>query len=873
MPLSKYIIARLTEAVGPQNATTDPLDLLAYEYDAALERSQPDIVLFPTTTQAVVDVLSFCYGKGIPVTPRGSGTCLSGGPVPLLGGVALVLSRMDKLLEADLPNQRVVVQPGHLNFDLVEALAKHGHLYAPDPASQRVCTMGGNVAENSGGPHCLKYGVTTNHITGLQVVLPNGDLVRMGGKAIEAPGYDLRGVIIGSEGTLGVVTEITCRIMPLPEAIVTMLAIFDSIIKAAEAVSDIIAAGMIPATLEMMDRAIIRAVEEAVHAGYPLDAEAVLIIELDGMAAGLDAQVRQVTDICTANGALRFEVAEDEAHRELLWRGRKGAFGAVARIAPNKITTDIAVPRTELPRVLAEVIEIGKRHGLDVGNVFHAGDGNLHPQLLFDDRNADEVRRVLAADKEIAQLAVEVGGVLTGEHGIGCQKTHAMAMACAPQDLAAMRALKRIFDPQGTLNPDKVLPPPQEAELSLSPISTAVRLPDAPGAVPVASYEDAASLLAEATRLRRPVIPVGGRTKVGDVMGAVALESRPLNRIVDYDWQNLTVTAQAGMTVTELQAVLAEHRQFAPLTAPFAREATVGGIIAANSNGPLRYGYGELRDVLLGVRFATCAGQVVNSGSKTVKNVCGYDVKRLLVGSFGSLGMILEATFRTLPLPAAEETLIVRVPDFETAYRIGYQVRTSHFLPSAVEAVNAAHWNLAAGGLSQPEETDGAWRVLLSLRGAAADVEEMRAGLAAIAERNGGETLGVPDAAQSARLWEDVAEPSRLIPAPFHALKAVVPPGEVSAFVRLAHATAPAVRVSLGAGAVHLMLAATEDTPAAREWAARLAEEASRLGGWLGADAPAGMARAIAPQHEPDRLSAAIKAEFDPAGVLPEMPS
>jgi len=863
MPLTKHIIAQLTEAVGPQNATADPLDLLAYEYDAALERSQPDIVLFPTTTQAVIDVLTFCYAEGIPVTPRGSGTCLSGGPVPLRGGVALVLSRMDKLLEVDLPNQRVVVQPGLLNFDLVEALAKHRHLYAPDPSSQRVCTMGGNVAENSGGPHCLKYGVTTNHITGLQVVLPNGELVRMGGKAIEAPGYDLRGVVIGSEGTLGVVTEITCRIMPLPEAVVTMLAIFDSIIKAAEAVSDIIAAGMIPATLEMMDRAIIRAVEEAVHAGYPLDAEAVLIIELDGMAAGLDAQVRQVTDICTANGALRFEVAQDEAHRELLWRGRKGAFGAVARIAPNKITTDIAVPRTELPRVLAEVIEIGKRHGLDVGNVFHAGDGNLHPQLLFDDRNEDEVRRVLAADKEIAKLAVEVGGVLTGEHGIGSQKAYAMAMACAPQDLAAMRALKRIFDPQSTLNPDKVLAAPQDSELSLSPISTAAQLPEAASAVSVASYEDAASLLAEATRLRRPVVPVGGRTKVGDVTDAVALEARALNRIVDYDWQNLTITAQAGTTVAELQAVLAEHGQFAPLTAPFPRQATIGGIIAANSNGPLRYGYGELRDVLLGVRFATCAGQVVTSGSKTVKNVCGYDVRRLLVGSFGSLGMILEATFRTLPLPAAEETLIVRVRNFDAAYRMGFEVRTSHFLPSTLEAVNAAHWNLMAHRAAQPEETEGAWRVLLSLRGAAADVAEMRVGLAAIGEGHRGECLGI----QSTSLWEDVAEPSRLISQPFLALKAVVPPGEVGAFVRLADATAPAIRVSLGAGAVHLTLAAAEDAHAAQ-----LAREAERLGGWLGPDAPAGRAREIVPPREPDRISAAIKAEFDPAGVLPPMP-
>ena len=871
MPLSKYLVARLTEAVGRGNVTTEPLDLLAYEYDGALERSRPDIVVFPTTTQAVSDVLSFCHEKEVPVTPRGSGTCLSGGPVPLRGGVSLALSRMDRLLEVDLPSQRVVVQPGHLNFDLIEALAKHRHFYAPDPASQRVCTMGGNVAENSGGPHCLKYGVTTNHVTGLQVVLPDGDVMELGGKVLEADGYDLRGVVIGSEGTLGVVTEITCRIMPLPEAVVTMLAIYDSIIKAAEAVSGIIAAGMVPATLEMMDRQIIQAVEAAVHAGYPLDAEAVLIIELDGMAAGLPDQVRQVQEICAAKGALRFEVAEDEAHRDRIWRGRKGAFGAVARIAPNKITTDIVVPRTELPRVLAEVIEIGKRHGLDVGNVFHAGDGNLHPQLLFDDRNPDEVARVLAADKEIAKLAVEVGGVLTGEHGIGCQKAYAMPMACAPQDLAAMRALKTIFDPLGTLNPGKVLPPPNEAELGLAPGVREQALPSDPGAtVQVTSYEDAAAVLAEATKTARAVVPVGGRTKLDGIGSALAIESRLLRSIIDYDWQNLTVTAQAGITVSELQAVLGPHGQFAPLTAPFATEATIGGVLAANSNGPLRHGYGELRDVLLGVRFATCAGQVVNSGSKTVKNVCGYDVKRLLVGSRGSLGMIVEATFRTLPLPEAEEALLVRAPDFQAVAALSLAVRTSHLLPSALEAVNARLWNRVAPRVQQAGEGEGHWRLIFALRGCAADVRAMREGLRDLAGRHGAEVLSTFDSAQAPFLWRDVGEASRLIGAPFYGLKAVAPPAAVGAVVAAASREPSALlRVSLGSGSVHVATPVDPDHKAARTWADAVRAATREVGGWLGLDAPAGEARALLPVSRPDRLSAAIKDHFDPAGVLP----
>lgn len=868
MTLSRRAVARLTEAVGSANATTDPLDLMAYEYDAALERGRPDIVLFPTDTRSVQEVLRFCYQEGIPVTPRGSGTSLSGGPVPLRGGVVLVFSRMDRLLEVDLPNQRVVVQPGHLNFDLVETLARHGHFYAPDPASQRVCTMGGNVAENAGGPHCLKYGVTTNHVTGLKVVLADGELMEMGGKCVEANGYDLRSVIIGSEGTLGVVTEITCRILPLPEAVVTMLAIFDSIIRAAQAVSDIIAAGMIPATLEMMDRLVIRAVEQAVHAGYPLDAEAVLIIELDGMAAGLDYQVQQVTEICRANGALRFEAARDEAHRELLWRGRKGAFGAVARIAPNKITTDIAVPRTELPRVLAEVIEIGKRHGLEIGNVFHAGDGNLHPQLLFDDRNEDEVRRVLAADREIAALAVRVGGVLTGEHGIGCQKAYAMPMAYASQDLAAMRAIKRIFDPRGMLNPGKVLP--DNAGESIVTVRSEVQLPDSPRSlITVRSYQEAASLLADATACGRPVALVGGGTKVGELGDAVRLCSRGLTGIVDYDWRNLTVTAKAGMTVAELQAILSEHGQFAPITAPFETYATLGGVIAANSNGPLRYGYGELRDVLLGVKFATCWGQVVSSGSKTVKNVCGYDLKRLLVGSFGSLGMIVEATFRTLPKPQAEETLLVRAPNIGCIARLAFEIRTSPLQPGTLEAVNDVHWNLLPEHIRREQEVEGAWRLLLWLRGCQADVCDMRHRLTQMAQRRGADVVRVFDRDECSELWRNVAEPSRLIGDRFCALKAVTPPGEVvSVLQALGHNVRAAIRASMGNGVVHFVSADTLEQGALREWAITLDESSRRVGGWLSADPPAGAARELLPSRKADRISEAIRKEFDPTGVI-----
>lgn len=878
MALSKYVVARLGDAVGRQNVVTDPLELRAYEYDGALERGEPEVVVFPTTTAEVSDVLQFCSSKGIPVTPRGSGTSLSGGPVPLKGGVLLEFARMDKLLEVDLDNQRAVCQPGYLNFDFMEDVAGIDHFYAPDPSSQKVCTMGGNVAENSGGPHCLKYGVTTNHVTGLTVVLASGEVIDLGSKAIEDAGYDLRGLVIGSEGTLGVVTEITCRILPNPESVVTMLAIFESLIAAGEAVSGIIASGMIPATLEMMDRPIIRAVEQAVHAGYPLDAEAVLIIELDGMAAGMDEQVRQVTEVCREKGAIRFQVAQNEEERELLWAGRKGAFGAVASIAPNKMVTDIAVPRTELPKVLAEVMEIGRRHGLDVGNVFHAGDGNLHPQLLFDDRDEDQVRRVMAADKEIAKLALKAGGVLTGEHGIGSQKAYAMPLMYAPQDLAAMRAIKRLFDPQSILNPGKVLPDPADAETHLTAPQLARELPPGSGAVfAVESYEEAAAALAEATREGRPVVPVGGRTKVGGLGGSLALESLRLDAVVDYDWENLTVTVQAGMRVADVQQALAEHRQFVPVTAPFADEATIGGIIAANSNGPLRYGLGEVRDVLLGVKFAACNGQVITSGSKTVKNVAGYDMKKLLVGSFGSLGVLLEATFRTLPLPAAEEALLLRTGTLEAALGIARVVRLSHLLPSGIEAVNHEHWNLVAGHLGlDPEDGDG-WRMVFSLRGHEGDIEEMRVAIGQSAADHGAEVAPPLREEQASQLLRAIAEPSQLLDSPFCALKLVAPPGQLLKPLQAAekHAAGlgltPMIRASAGSGVARILIH-TSHQAELQTYASALSERARASDGWLTADAPAGRDDEVLPRRQADLLSAAIKQEFDPAGILPPAP-
>lgn len=456
--IEETVLNRLREIVGEAHVLTDPADIYLYTYDASLHAGKPDVVVFPDNTAQVSEVVALAHAESIPVTARGGGTNLSGGSVPTRGGIVLVLSRMTHILEIDVPNQRAVVEAGLYNLSLQEALLPYGYLFAPDPASQKVATMGGTVGENAGGPHCLKYGVTTNHVLGLEVVLPDGKVAQMGGKAVDTPGYDLVGLLVGSEGTLGIVTTITVRILPVPETIKTMLVVFDDLESAGQTVSDIISAGIIPATLEMMDNLIIRAVEAAHSAGYPVDAEAVLIIELDGLADDMDKQVHEITAICKRNGAGDVRVARDAAERDALWAGRRGAFGAVGRIKPSYLVNDGTVPRTALPGVLRQIKEIGERYQLPVGNVFHAGDGNLHPLVLFDPAEEGIKEQVEKAGEEIMRVCVEAGGTITGEHGVGLEKIHGMSMIASDDVMDAMRLVKDAFDPWGLTNPDKILP-------------------------------------------------------------------------------------------------------------------------------------------------------------------------------------------------------------------------------------------------------------------------------------------------------------------------------------------------------------------------------------------------------------------------------
>ena len=459
--LSDRVLRALRTIAGDDAVIARPTELRVYECDGyTLEKSAPEVVVLPRSTEQVAAVVALLHREGIAFVPRGAGTGLSGGCLPVNAPVMIGTSRMTRIVEIDLANRRAVVEAGVVNLSVTNAVKQHGLLYAPDPSSQMACTIGGNVAENSGGPHTLKYGVTTNHVLGVELVLPNGDVVELGGAVEDIPGYDLTGLVVGAEGTFGIVTKATLRLVRQPEAWKTLLGIFESVDDATASVSGIIGAGIIPAALEMMDQLIVGAVEAAFHFGFPTDAGAVLIIELDGLAAGLDRQAQRVAEICRANRAREVQVAKDEAERAALWKSRKRAFGAVGRLAPNYCTQDGVVPRTKVPDILRRITDIAQRYQLRIGNVFHAGDGNIHPIILFDERDADQVRRVLDAGREILEACVALGGSVTGEHGIGVEKIAQMPLLFTPEDLLVMSQLRRVFDPELRCNPGKIFPTP-----------------------------------------------------------------------------------------------------------------------------------------------------------------------------------------------------------------------------------------------------------------------------------------------------------------------------------------------------------------------------------------------------------------------------
>ncbi|MGQ9490511.1 MAG: FAD-binding oxidoreductase [Anaerolineae bacterium] len=726
------------QAMLPQGAIlTHPVELIPYEVDGSLGQGAAEGVVLARSTEEVAKIVRWAAERKIPVIARGAGTGLSGGAVAPHGGIILSLARMKQILELDEAGRSVVVQPGVVHQTLDEFVKTKGLYYPPDPASGRACTIGGNLAENAGGPHCFKYGVTTNYVNGLRVVLADGRIIHTGGRAFDYPEYDLTGLLVGSEGTLGIVTEAELRLMRNIPGIKTLMAIFNSVEEAGEAVSAVIARGLIPATLEMMDRNMIGIVENYAHAGLPTDAEALLIIEADGYPQSLEPQMAEIVQVMQERRARELRLAQNAQERDRIWFARKSAFGAIAQISPAYLIVDGTVPRSKLALALAEINKICARHNLRVGYVFHAGDGNLHPLILFDPRDPDMVRRVHAAGDEVMALCVQIGGTITGEHGVGSEKRQYMRLMFNDDELRAMREIKAIFDPQDILNPGKILPNQRMGESANGRMGESAnqrmgesanqRMGEAANGrsgewasggsrstqYAVHSTQDAVAAVRDWLAAGQRIRVRGGGTKSRWLPPAdVTLATGPLTGIQAYALNDLYVTVAAGTRLADLQAELARDGVFVPLASPWA-ESTVGGIVATNFNAPLRTRYGALRDLVLAMTVVLPDGRVIRAGKPVVKNVAGYDLVKLFIGSHGTLGLISDVTLKIWPLPRARRTVVVPLPTLVAGLNLATQLLRVCLVSSAL---------LLCRGCDLPG-LDAPYGLVYTAEGVAEDVE------------------------------------------------------------------------------------------------------------------------------------------------------
>jgi len=440
-------VKELVRLLGPRGVLREAQDLTLYEYDGGVDKHKPDVVVFPRCTDAVVEIVRIANRYDVPFVGRGAGTGLSGGAIPRAGGITVAFARMNRILEIDLENERAIVEPGVVNLDITLAVQGNKYFYAPDPSSQRACTIGGNVSENAGGPHTLAYGVTTNHVLGVQAVLPDASVIETGGKELDLPGYDLTGLLTGSEGTMALITKVIVRLMRQPETVKTALAIYDSTDDAGDTVAEITARAIIPTAVEMLDGVMLRMVEEATHAGYPMDAQAVLLIEVEGLTEMVEYQMEQIRQACFACRAREFRIAKTAEERDLLWKGRKNAFGAVGRVSPFYYVQDGVVPRTRIADTLRHIGEVSKKYGLSISNIFHAGDGNMHPIILFDARKPGDLEKAQKAGDDILSYCIHAGGSITGEHGVGMEKMNLMSEQFSEETLETIGRLKSLFDP------------------------------------------------------------------------------------------------------------------------------------------------------------------------------------------------------------------------------------------------------------------------------------------------------------------------------------------------------------------------------------------------------------------------------------------
>ncbi|MFA6584026.1 MAG: FAD-linked oxidase C-terminal domain-containing protein [Elusimicrobiaceae bacterium] len=631
---------RLIAIVGRENVAWDDVSLALYSYDSSIGRAKPEGVVRITDAAQIAPVVKVLCEAEIPFVPRAAATSLSGGCVPLKGGVVLNLVQLNRIIEIDTARRYAVVEPGVVNLHLQDKLAETGFFYAPDPASNKVCTIGGNVGTNAGGPRCLKYGVTVNHVLAVDVVTPEGDTVHF---SVDDEGPDFTALITGAEGTLGVVSKLWLNITEKQPSVQTVLAAFNSIEGAISAVSAMIAGGVLPCAMEAMDRLTVSAVEAFVHAGYPLDAEAVLVIEMDGTAQETRHELEKAEEICRKFDLLHWRVAQDEEQRGKIWEGRRGCYAAMARLAPNVAVEDGVVPRPQLPEVLRQVREITSRYNIRAGLLFHAGDGNLHPNVIFDERNQFETGRVKKAGYEILKACIKAGGSVTGEHGVGVDKRVAMSWLFDADTLDVFRGIKKAFDPAGVSNPDKIVP------VAATPHDTLLR-PAFPEFSPAA--KKIIATVRERADKKIPSIIVGTASRLGEkfikTRGLEPLRLNHMNAVIDLDEGNYTVTAEAGIKVKTLLKTLADkgfHLAVPEL------EGSLGGALAARE-------WAGLRDIVIGMRVLLPDGKIASFGGKVMKNSAGYDVSRFLIGSFGAYGVILSATLKlsSKPFHAAPES-------------------------------------------------------------------------------------------------------------------------------------------------------------------------------------------------------------------------
>lgn len=829
----------------------DPVALITYEVDAGYDRGRPDGVFYPESTADVSRIMQWAAETGVPLVARGAGTGLSGGAVAEHGGIIIEFARMNHVLELDTTGRSAAVEVGVVNLAFDNLVKQAGLYYPPDPSSGRSSVIGGNLGMNAGGPHCFKYGVTTNYITGLEVVLADGRVVQVGGRALDYPGYDLCGILVGSEGTLGIATRADLRLIRNPPGVKTMMIAFDSEEQAGKAVSAVIAAGLVPATLEMMDQRFMRIIEAYAPVGLPIDAQAALIVEVDGYPAGLDAQMEEIADILTTNGGFDLRIAQSEAERAQIWYGRKSAAGSLSRLAPNFYLVDITVPRSRLADTLAAVNAVCDRYQLTVGHVFHAGDGNLHPAIAFDARDEAVKAQVFQACAEIVAICLERDGSITGEHGVGIEKRPYMSLMYSGAELSAMLAIKRLFDPQGLLNPGKIFPPEVPPAETAGPVEPTARV------IAPATVEEAAAVLAGLSQARQSVrisgAPPDTVTSVDDGAEHV-LSTANFRGVKTFAADDLYVTVGAGTPVAALQAYLAERRFQCALSSPWA-DATVGGLVAANVNGPQRLRYGGLRDNVLCTTVALADGRVIRAGRPVVKNVAGYDLPKLFIGSYGTLGVMTDVTLKLTPLPRARRTYGLPVQDVAAGV--------------AWAAATVPHWLITSGVLLCAEPSgDAPYSLRFTLEGVAEDIDAEWAEMAEALGQVGAPVASENETSASER-WCD------FVGAGMSAVRVGLPPGKAAAYLgQVEKATFDQATWCFDLGNSLVYVALDGSQPMTPQWLAALRTPAEALGGYaLVMDGP----HAALPDAQLDRwgaamggrdLMAGIKAAWDPAQVL-----